>query len=448
MLSGADQSDTVQAILPNPLIVEARDSVGRPLVSVPVRFRGFGSGVGPDPDSAFDFAGGWTATTDSRGRASTFVRLGSLAGPIHVTAVTIDSFGFRLDSVSANFLVQPGRAARLVIGVRDSTAFVGDGYGLRIAVADRFSNPTTEPVTFQSLVPTVAAVDATGRVTARAIGRAAIMAEGSGFTDTAWITVPPSGLLAAIDVGDILTRVQPGLVVVRLDGSGYRHIGPLGELPEWTAAGDSILYGRDGRLHLSDTLGSFDRPLLPTGPTTSEAWGSYSSNGQWVFFNDASGFCQPLYRAPSDGSQAVWVGPGACDSMVVRPSSSPDGLRAAVWHSLYGIGILDVASGAITYLIPNCPCPYTNFPARWSPDGAMLAYLKDTVIFITTPSGATPIQLTPAIASYDRLAFKWSPDSQWLVARRRNGLDLIRVQDGLRLPLGWSQRFWDPAWRP
>lgn len=237
-------------------------------------------------------------------------------------------------------------------------------------------------------------------------------------------------------------------VIVRLDGSGYRRIALSGELPEWTADGDSILYGRSARLHLVDTLGTGDRLLVQSGPTTSEVWASFSGDGQWVFFNDGIN-CQALYRARSDGSEAVPVTSTACDSVAVRASSSPDGSRATVWRSLDGIGILDVASGGITFIIPNCLCLHTNYPARWSPDGFTLAYARDSVLFLTTPDGAPPIQLTfPSVASYDALGFKWSPDSEWLIARQRGGLDLIRVQDGLRLPLGWSRRLIYPAWRP
>jgi hypothetical protein len=408
-----------------------------------VENRGFHTAVGSD---TLDFTYFWIATTDTRGRAATFVRLDTIAGPTYVTATAIDTLG-PADSVRAPYVVQPGQPARVTIGVKDSTAFAGEGYALAAAVADRFRNARTEPVTYASLAPTIAAVTADGRTTGVSIGRTGIRVAGAGFADTAWITVPPPGMLAAIDVGDIYTGVQPGLVVVSLDGSGYRRIGPAGELPDWTADGDSIVYGRGDHLHLVDTLGTVDRVFVPTGTVSGEAWASFSADGQWVFFNGAPNQCQPLYRARSDGSDPVWVGPMSC-SAASRASSSPDGARATVVFA-GGIGILDVASGNIDTLIPWVPSPSTNFPPRWSPDGGTIAYVRDTYILLTTPAGAAPVLLTPPdSSSYEPLGLKWSADSQWLVARRSGGLDLIRILDGLRLPLPWSARFWDPAWRP
>ena len=448
IVSGADRTDTVQSIFHSPLLVEVRDSAGRPRVGQPVLFTGQFDGRGPHTAVGWDtvnFTYGWVDSTDSRGRAGTFVRLETIAGPAHVTATVIDSLG-PPDSVRAGFVVLAGRPGQVTIAVPDSSAFVGEGYALGGAVADRFGNARTEPVTYQSLTPTIATVSPAGFAGGVAIGRGAMRVEGAGFADTAWITVPPVGMLAAIDVGDTFAGVQPGLVLVKLDGSGYRRIGPAGELPDWTANGDSLVYGRGDHLRLLDTLGSVDRLFVPTGTLSGEAWASFSPDGRWVFFNGAPNQCQPLYRARSDGSEPVWVGPMSC-SAVARASSSPDGSRASVWFG--GIGILDVSSGAIDTLIPWVPSPSTNFPPRWSPDGATLAYVRDTHIRLMTPTGLTPLELTPPdSSSYEPLGFKWSPDSQWLVARRSGGLDLIRLQDGLRLPLAWSARLRDPAWRP
>ena len=448
IVSGAHQSDTVQALLTEPLGVELRDSAGRPAVGVRVRFYGHyttvpRSEVGPanSTSSAYD------TITDARGRTSAFVRLGLVAGTTYVRATVLPLMN-PLDSARATFAVTPGRPAQVVLPVPDSTAYAGQGYDLRASVGDRFANLRTEPVDYLALTPAVATVNATGRVSAHQLGRAAFRVTGSGFADTAWMTVPPTGTLAVWDVGG--SGRPSGLVIVHLDGSGYRRLADPGHYPEWTATGDSLLYERSGRLWIIDTLGAVERVLLPTGPTAAETRVSASPDGAWLFFNDASGYCSALYRARQDGTEAAWIGPTACDSMVTWSSSSPDGAQAAVWAgSLRGIGILDVATGSTEIIVPGCLCLSTNYPARWSPDGAALAFVKDTVILLTTPAGATPIALTlPTHASYEPVEFDWSPDSQWLIARRRYGLDVIRVSDGLRLPLPWSERHREPAWRP
>ena len=448
ILSGADQIDTVQAVLRTPLLVEVRDSTGRPLVGVRITFTGhFHNGLrsAVSADTTY-FSLRWSDTTDTRGRSRAFVQLGTVAGPTHVTIALSDSLG-HTDSIRAGYVVRAGQPVGIVIAVADSSAYAGQGYTLSAAVGDRFGNSRTEPVSYQSLTPTIVAVGDDGTIDALSIGRAAIRIDGAGFVDTAWVTVPPVGTIAAVDVGDVLAGAQPGLVLVNLDGSGYRRIGSPGELPEWTVNGDSIVYGRGSHLYLLDTLGATERLFVASGTISGEAWVSLSQDGNWAFFNGAPGQCQPLYRSHADGTSPVWVGPTTC-SAAGRASSSPDGSKASVVFG-GGIGILDVGSGVIDTLIPWVPSPSTDFPPRWSPDGTTLAYVRDTHIRLITPTGGPSTPLTqPDSSSYLPLGFKWSRDSKWLVARRSGALDLIRIQDGLRLPLAWSARLYDPAWRP
>ena len=44
--------------------------------------------------------------------------------------------------------------------------------------------------------------------------------------------------------------------------------------------------------------------------------------------------------------------------------------------------------------------------------------------------------------------FDWDPTGRYIIARSQNGLVVIDVQAGSVLPLGWSQPFLMPAWRP
>lgn len=442
VLPGAGQADTIESLLDAPLVIELRDVDGLPVVGASIRFLTGTSRilVGP-PDLLSPLH---DATTDARGRASTRVGFGRIAGPATVRIFRRPSELFAADSAVATYTVLAGNVAKVLLPVADSTVYVNNGYQLRATLADRFDNPRSGALTYEALAPAVALVDGAGQVTGLQIGRAGVRVSGAGFTDTAWVTVPPAGMIAANAVlGNAFLLSAPGLVTVALDGSQYRRIGPSGNHPEWIASGDSILYERSNRLRMLDTLGIVDRLFVTSGSTTAETRASVSADGQWLFFNHGDGGCA-LYRARPDGSEVTpFLGP----CVGTWASSSPDGAEASVWRG-GEIAILDVATITTQTILPSCQCLSTNYPARWSPDGTTLAFVRDTVLFLTTPTGASPTALTPDTAAFEPVEFDWAPDSQWIVARRHNGLDLIRVSDGLRLPLGWSLPMREPAWRP
>jgi Tol biopolymer transport system component len=80
------------------------------------------------------------------------------------------------------------------------------------------------------------------------------------------------------------------------------------------------------------------------------------------------------------------------------------------------------------------------FP-RYSPDGTQIAYLASgqsgsLQLFVMNADGSNSRQLTAAQVSYQDLSgVDWSPDGKWLLASTYNGLELVRVSDGQRLPL-------------
>jgi Tol biopolymer transport system component len=173
---------------------------------------------------------------------------------------------------------------------------------------------------------------------------------------------------------------------------------------------------------------------------------AYSRDGQWLFFNATSG-CGHLFRAHADGTQPIATGPGTCGGVPGLASSSPDGARAAVWNQTAGLGVLDVATNQLSYIVA-CPCPNYLQAPRWSPDGTRIAFVSNQLLWLTTPAGATPTPATPAAGPFENLDFDWSADSQWLIARRGQRLALIRVSDGTVLPLGYSEFMHWPTWKP
>src|SRR5206468_2291435 len=120
-----------------------------------------------------------------------------------------------------------------------------------------------------------------------------------------------------------------------------------------------------------------------------DRWPEYTRDGAWVYFGVSQQpySLQPsLWRAKGDGSAPVQV-----DSFATffdyepEPSPSPDGSAERVF------------------------APDQNF----------------------------------------NLGLSWSPDGAWLIARAASSLVLIRVADGLVLPLAFTVAYLqEPAWRP
>ena len=78
-VSGDGQEAKVGTLLPQPLVVQVTDAAGRPVAEVPLVFR-FQT---PVPDGEIDPA---SVATDSTGRASVRVRLGTVTGPQTIEA--------------------------------------------------------------------------------------------------------------------------------------------------------------------------------------------------------------------------------------------------------------------------------------------------------------------------------------------------------------------------
>ena len=119
--------------LAEPLVFEARTTLGTPAVGRPVTFRGVNAEVAPD-----------SAVTDSAGQAQVEVTLGERVGSAVVIAV--------IDSVEKplTFQVDPGPAASLIMehdgrrvdGTRLVVAVNGE-FTLRVGLRDAYGNPAS-----------------------------------------------------------------------------------------------------------------------------------------------------------------------------------------------------------------------------------------------------------------------------------------------------------------
>lgn len=457
VVAGADVADSVESLLPRPLVIELRNETGRLMPGGAVEIRtavvtsaACEGGVCPVVSIA-DSAGAWYGPqqrlqADRSGRVQVFVRLGRVAGTATVR-ITAPILGYE---TTASFTVRPGALSQVVVGAGDTAAYVGHSYALRAAAADRLGNRRDDPLAFATQ-SAVALVSSDGVVTAARVGRGSILVTSGGRTATAWVTVPPEGTLAAFDVGAGY-GASVGLVRVELDGSGYRVLAPFtydsyyGVTPAWTPSG-VVLYQSGGyydtRVMAVDDAG-ISRPLLWEGRTIQELYARVSADGRYVFYNGRDGSCTAIWRADTDGSDAQPLGSaaGACEIWQgAQPAPSPDGSRVA-YSGASGLTVWTAGGGA------PVPLGVTGTTrAAWSPLGDRIAFLKGGAVWVIAPDGSGLRRLS-ADGTTHQLTLDWSPDGRWVVTRGTRTLDLLDVESGATLPLPFSGSLVEVSWKP
>ncbi len=454
IVSGDNQSDTVHTILAQPIVLEVRGPNDQLAANATVALTA-------QPADRTDcviaacariyFVVGQeafrtlTAHTDAAGRLPVIINTGEEAGPATFTA-TATEFGY---AATGRITISAGAAVGILAHPHDSAAYVGNGYSVNAALVDRFHNHLAPAVSYATTSPAIG-LDAAGHVTGSAIGRAMILLQAGGFTDTAWVTVPPRGTFAAYDVSPV-PGSPTGVVKVELDGSGYKTIAATAPspffpvLPTWAANGRDVLF-HDGqftfeRLYAADTTGGAPRLLFPAGPTTSELWGKLSGDGQRLYFvgRDPSSACPWLWSSRADGSGANLAGgPPDCSLRLAYPAPSPDGTKAVVTSDRDGLTLVDRITGQFT------PLGMASSAGEWSPDGSLIA-AGGTALTVMNADGSGRRTLGPAPV-FGRPS--WSPDQAWLLYRLEDALELINVTTGQRLPLGYSTGLQAPAWHP
>jgi hypothetical protein len=455
VVSGAGQADTAMAMLRDPIVAEVRDSAGRPVRAARVLF----SSV-PVSDAARPTATGVSlcevgstrpcelyqrsyADSAIAGRASAGVRLGTYAGAVRLR---VSVAGTELaDTVSLT--ARPAAAASLVMAPSDSTAYVGSSYRVAGRVLDQYGNGRPgDPVTFAAS-GAAATVSADGVFHAQAIGRAFAIARSGAVVDTAWITVPPCGTIAALEPS------APGgarVVKVELDGSGLRRLAPVhdtyyGTEPDWISP-SAIAFDDGGynaeRILVVDTLGVITRLTAPGTPTFAEGHAAGGPGGV-VYFDawGAADYGTALWKVSAPGGMPVRIGPNPPgNANAWQATVAPDGQRLAyVDVNRGGLSLLDVETGAMTPLRIAAATP------RWSPTGDWIVFGAGGTLHLVHPDGTGLSDVAGARPFAPRA--DWSPDGEWLITRSATRLELINVKTGTILPLGWASGFIRPAFR-
>lgn len=120
--------------------------------------------------------------------------------------VSSDTATVYLGSAAFGVAVTPGYAD---IGVGDTLTLAGQ-------LVDPQGNPASGSVTWQTRSPSVATISATGTVTGVAPGTAVVVASGSGFSDSALVTVvvPTNAVVSAMPAGAAFGQARVGDTVV------------------------------------------------------------------------------------------------------------------------------------------------------------------------------------------------------------------------------------------
>ena len=459
VVSGAGVTDTVDALPLHPLVVQLIGDDGKPRIGVPVRFRSvvvdgewarMGSVLVSAPEEVV-FAGFATDTTDAEGRAYARVRLGAVPGPGGVVA-TASTVGLE---VTARYTIRPGQAARVDIAPSDTMVFIGGHFTPRVVVGDRHGNPRPEAAVLRVASGPVTGAGST--VTGAAFGRAMLVAELDGMTDTTWVSVMPHGSLAAY-TRRIYTSDEMAIYMVDLDGSDLRRLattvattGIVGGMPPaWNADG-SRLFFHDNRvqtkqLYVQD-LGSGARQRLiePEGQLENESWPRVSPDGEWVYFTGGAYDEAVIHRVRTDGTGRERVREGH-DAAV-----SPDGARIA--YILGGsLRITTLATGA-TVTVPG-----TALSPRWRPTGDEVVYLKPSEshfpqgeLRAVNADGSGGRGLVPSGNRYEP-HFDFSPDGKYIIASGPIGtLVVIEYASGAEAPMrlpALNHGLLAPAWKP
>jgi Tol biopolymer transport system component len=353
----------------------------------------------------------------------------------------------------------------------DTSIYVGGVARLRGTVTDRWNNTYADPVTWTTTTGSIVKVTTSGVATGIAIGRATLVAAGSGFRDSISISVVPPGVIAG-DLTPAYSGARHQLIVVNTDGSGKSALstGPgdnCGFIDiDWLPDRSGLIYAGsrfnsvcfDLRLMIT-TLSGTTRLVRPdTAPLAGERTPSYSPDGIWIYFGGIPEHQNlEFWRVPSNGTGAERLGPLA-DWYDVDgyPSPSPDG-KQVVYSSnrtyrnsdRQTLKLFDVASRTSRDLLIE------GFAPRWSPKGDLIAFISGGNYYVVRPDGSGQRRIATGKYNADRPS--WSPDGRYLLVSATDPkasapvygrFAIVDVETGAVLPLGWTSQMFSPSWRP
>ena len=438
-------------MLSEALVVEVRDTLGHLVPDQVVRFEvpaDTNPSVSVEALSAQAFSSFVAEPTNSQGQAAVLVRLGPKAGTARLR-ISVPVYGL---TDSTAFTVRAGAPFGVNGAPSDTSLSVGASFQLRAHVVDRHGNPRPEAVTYQAL-DAAATVNASGVVTAQAVGLARVLVKASGgLVDTSHVGVLPTGTIAATN--------STGVMIVNFDGSGSQVItvptaNYNGRYPSWLsatslAAMDGQYYAELLRVSTSGTV----QYLVPTADSVVlEVWPQASRDGSWIYFGGlVPGYSTAglsIWRVQPSGASLQRVSPANADGQSdTYPSPSPDGTRIAVASTRTGsfaLAVIDVVAKQITQLgVPG-------IAPRWAPAGDTIAYLGgpyQSEIWLVNANGGGSRRVSPAGRNYAP-GMDWSPDRRWIIARGPTSLELVEVATGSILPLlSVPGDLTQPAWKP
>ena len=422
---GGGQTDTVGVILPQPLVLELRDSTGKVVAGATVNFTSID---GPDsllvsPVSPQNFSGVASDVTDAQGRVKVLVKTGTRAGTARIV-IAVPTRGVA-DTVA--FTVQAGATAKFTISPRDTSIALGTSFTLKAQPTDRFGNPIASGVpTFSATGVTVSSA---GLVTGTsATARARVVVSSQGVSDSTTVSVVPKF--------PIVYNRNNFVALINTDGTGATTLTSttnffLSISPSSVAATPSVVYARDNGCCGSSvwvTGPNVSPRALLSGTAGSDGGPRLSPDGTWVYFvRDRSS----IWRAHLDGTALDSLGSFAWSRQFPAPTISPDGGSVAIDDG-NTIKIIDVTTKASRTVPVRCGAP------SYSPDGAWFACVGTTDVSIVRTDGTGQRVVADLFSADpdDVSGVYWSPDGKWLVTTTTyQGVVLVEVSSGAVIPL-------------
>ncbi|MEO7999039.1 MAG: hypothetical protein ABI852_16420 [Gemmatimonadaceae bacterium] len=460
VISGGGQSDTIDAVFAQPLVVEVRDDNGFLAKNVVVRLEvqqtpdpvRIGNSLllcgstAPTACSGFAYPAVAT-TTDSTGRVQMKVAGSNISGRavVLVYAPTIGK------PDSAVFQVRPGNLARIRASAVDTALTIGTPATLRGALTDRYGNLRTELPTLSAGTGTAFTVDATtGVLTPRELGAQYLFVRQGTLVDSTRVRVLPAGRIV-VWAGDGSIRLT------NLDGTRVRVLAQnmnssISVFPNFDATRQRVTWQSGfnslpfpvNTITIVDTIGTPRRDIDPnTSGFTQILSTRQMADGTLLVFGVRNGQTGLYGVSTTDVITLIRLVPATLLATGVADISH-DGTRVALVGfdrntQTIAMHVMVAATGNVTALDSAAGSP------RWSAQDDRIAYLSGpvngaglrTTVAIIDANGQN--KRTIATRVFDQ-GIAWSPDGIYLLARYTDSesggtLNVYRISDGAMLPL-------------
>jgi WD40-like Beta Propeller Repeat len=460
IVAGGEGSDTIEALLPEPMVVRVLSVDRNRMVNTAVQLSSL-----PGPSQGeicagvpVVCAGSQLVFTDGNGEVRVRIRMSKTAGTMGVIAA-VPSFP---NSDTTTFTVRPGAISRVVAFTSEVRLDVGGSVTVTGRTCDRFCNTRPEIPRFFAGPGAGLGVDSiSGVVRALDMGTHRLYARVGAMADSTDVSVIPPGRLIAFEDG-----VRPGIYFFDVNYSQRRtaFTAPLGTIMSYVPRARlgrkliAVSTGFDNFpgssslvMRLIDSTGATVRTITPPTPLSNIVAARIlpdssvvavvrltqqpAPNFHAVYRFDVNGSTTKLADLPllailrADGAD---IAPdGASIAYIAAGAQGPTELRT-----------LDLVSGATRTLVGNALAP------SFSPDGRRIAYLA------APASGSNPPERPLAVVGADGsnvrvistrvpygFTIGWSGDGIYVIGRTdfTRGYRLIRVADGAEVSL----RFFD-----